>query len=89
MRAELNLPSPQELEGFGDRQAVVSGAFAHRDVDGLPGGRQHQHCPPWRRCAAARRARIEVVLPAPAGADNGWTSQGERPMFSTARLLIG
>ena len=35
-----------------------------------------------------RRARIEVVLPAPAGADSGCTSHGERPMFSHGALLI-
>ena len=27
-------------------------------------------------------------MPAPAGADSGWISHGERPMFSTARCLI-
>jgi hypothetical protein len=32
------------LQGFGDRQTGVSGAFAYRDVDGLAGGRQYEHC---------------------------------------------
>ncbi len=41
--------------------------------------------PPPARCAAARRAFKEVVLPAPAGADNGAISHGEDPTTLIAR----
>jgi hypothetical protein len=50
------------------------GALTHGDVDGLAGRCQHQHRAPRRRCARAR-GRIEVVLPAPAGADSACTSR--------------
>jgi hypothetical protein len=33
------------MKGFGDRQAFISRAFTHRDIDGLAGERQHEHCP--------------------------------------------
>ena len=81
-----NVVVAQQLEGFGDRVALVSGAFAHGDVDGLAGRRQHQHRAAVAAVRGGARARIEVVLPAPAGADSGWISHGERPMFSTARF---
>ena len=54
----------------------------------LPVGRQHQQVARWQRCAAARSARIEVVLPAPAGADSGCTSHGERADVLHGALLV-
>jgi hypothetical protein len=43
------------VKGFGDREALVSRTFAHCDVDGLAGGRQHQH----RAVVAAMRGAHE------------------------------
>ena len=52
----------QAVQGFGDGVAGVAGAFAHRDIDGLAGRRQHQDLPGRRRAAAAS-ARIEGQRP--------------------------
>ena len=40
----------QAVQGFGDGVSGVAGAFAHRNVDGLPGRRKNQNLP----VAAAR-----------------------------------
>ena len=81
---QLQCVVTQQLQGFGDRVALVPGPFADRDVDGLAGGREDQDGAV--DAAVRRRAQGEVVLPAPAGAVSGWMSQGERPMSSTARF---
>ena len=73
VRAELQFVVAQQLQGFGDGQALVSGAFAHRDVDGLAGRRQHQH-----------RAAVAAVRGARAGRASRWSCP-RRP----ARTAVG